>query len=43
MAGASIAGGLGGAALAHRLGRRMVRHAVITIGVVASVSLLLKI
>lgn len=42
MAGASIAGGLGGAALAHRLGREMVRHAVITIGVVASVSLLLK-
>jgi uncharacterized protein len=42
MAGASIAGGLGGAALAHRLGRRMVRSAVITIGVVASLSLLLK-
>lgn len=42
MAGASIAGGLGGAALAHRLGRRLVRHAVITIGVVASISLLLK-
>ena len=42
MAGASIAGGLCGAALAHRLGRRLVRHAVITIGVVASVSLLLK-
>lgn len=42
MAGASIAGGLGGAALANRLGRRVVRQAVIAIGVVASLSLLLK-
>src|SRR5919198_391421 len=42
MAVASIAGGLGGAALANRLGRRLVRKAVITIGVAASVSLLLK-
>lgn len=42
MAGASILGGLAGAALAHRLGRKVVRHAVITIGVIASVSLLLK-
>jgi uncharacterized membrane protein YfcA len=42
MATASIAGGLGGAALANRLGRRVVRKAVITIGVVASVSLLVK-
>jgi uncharacterized protein len=42
MAIASIAGGLGGAALAHRLGRKVVRHAVISIGVIASVSLLLK-
>ena len=42
MAGASIAGGLAGAAMAHRLGRRLVRRAVITSGVVASVSLLVK-
>jgi len=42
MAVASIAGGLGGAALANRLGRRLVRMAVIGIGVAASVSLLLK-
>ena len=42
MAGASIAGGLGGAAMAHRLGRQAVRKAVITIGIVASLSLLLK-
>jgi uncharacterized membrane protein YfcA len=42
MAVASIAGGLGGAALANRLGRRLVRKAVIAIGVGASVSLLLK-
>ncbi len=42
MAVASIAGGLGGAALANRLGRRMVRKAVIAIGAAASISLLLK-
>jgi uncharacterized protein len=42
MAAASIAGGLGGAALANRLGRRLVRRAVIAIGVAASLSLLLK-
>jgi uncharacterized membrane protein YfcA len=42
MAVASIAGGLGGAALANRLGRRLVRKAVIAIGIAASVSLLLK-
>jgi len=42
MAVASIAGGLGGAALANRLGRRLVRQAVIAIGVAASLSLLLK-
>jgi uncharacterized membrane protein YfcA len=42
MALGSVAGGLGGAALAHRLGRRAVRRAVIGIGVAASVSLLLK-
>jgi hypothetical protein len=42
MAIASIAGGLGGAALANRLGRRMVRKAVIAIGIAASVSLLFK-
>jgi uncharacterized membrane protein YfcA len=42
MAVASIAGGLGGAALANRLGRRAVRQVVIAIGVAASVSLLLK-
>jgi len=42
MAVASIVGGLGGAVLANRLGRRLVRKAVIAIGVAASVSLLLK-
>ncbi len=42
MAAGSIAGGLGGAALAQRLGRRLVRHAVVAIGVIASLSLLLK-
>jgi uncharacterized membrane protein YfcA len=42
MAIASIVGGLGGAALANRLGRRMVRKAVIAIGAAASISLLLK-
>lgn len=42
MAVGSVAGGLGGAALAHRLGRRLVRRAVIAIGAAASVSLLLK-
>ena len=42
MAVGSVAGGLGGAALANRLGRRIVRQAVIGIGVVASASLLLK-
>jgi uncharacterized membrane protein YfcA len=42
MAIASIAGGLGGAALANRLGRPLVRKAVIAIGIAASVSLLLK-
>jgi len=42
MAVASIAGGLGGAALANRLGRRLVRHAVIAIGIAASLSLLIK-
>jgi uncharacterized membrane protein YfcA len=38
----SIAGGLWAANLAQRLGRRLVRQAVIAIGVVASLSLLLK-
>lgn len=42
MAVASIAGGLGGAALANRLGRSLVRKAVIVIGIVASLSLMLK-
>jgi uncharacterized protein len=42
MALGSVAGGLGGAALAHRLGRRVVRQVVIGIGVAASASLLLK-
>lgn len=42
MAVASIAGGLGGAVLANRLGRRLVRQAVIAIGVLASASLVLK-
>src|SRR5919198_2220348 len=42
MAVASIAGGLGGAALANRLGRQAVRKAVIAVGIAASVSLLLK-
>ena len=42
MAVASIVGGLGGAALANRLGRRLVRQAVIAIGIAASFSLLLK-
>ena len=42
MAVASIAGGFGGAALANRLGRRLVRKAVIAIGIAASASLLLK-
>ena len=39
---ASIVGGLAGAALANRLGRRLVRKAVIAIGIAASFSLLLK-
>jgi uncharacterized membrane protein YfcA len=43
MAVGSVAGGLGGAAFAHRLGRRAVRRAVIAIGVFASISLLLKV
>jgi uncharacterized membrane protein YfcA len=42
MAVASIAGGFGGAALANRLGRPLVRKAVIAIGIAASLSLLLK-
>ena len=42
MAAGSIAGGLWGAALAQRLGRRLVRQAVIAIGVAASASLVLK-
>ena len=42
MALGSVAGGLGGAFLAHRLGRRVVRQAVIGIGVAASASLLVK-
>ncbi len=42
MAVASIVGGLAGAVLANRLGRRLVRKAVIAIGVAASLSLLLK-
>ena len=42
MAAGSVAGGLGGAALANRLGRRLVRRAVIAIGIAASASLLLK-
>jgi uncharacterized membrane protein YfcA len=42
MAVGSIGGGLAAAALAQRLGRRLVRHAVIAIGVAASVSLLVK-
>jgi uncharacterized protein len=42
MAVASIAGGLGAARLAQRLGRRLVRQVVIGIGVAASISLLIK-
>jgi len=42
MAGGSIAGGLGGAAVAQRLGRRAVRRAVVAIGVIASISLVFK-
>ncbi|HET9769669.1 MAG TPA: sulfite exporter TauE/SafE family protein [Acidimicrobiia bacterium] len=42
MAVGSVAGGLGGAVFAHRLGRRAVRRVVIAIGVLASASLLLK-
>jgi uncharacterized membrane protein YfcA len=42
MAVGSVAGGFAAALLAQRLGRRLVRQAVITIGVVASLSLLLK-
>jgi uncharacterized protein len=42
MAVGSVAGGLGAAVLAQRLGRRLVRQAVIAIGMAASVSLLLK-
>ena len=42
MAVGSVLGGLGGAALAHRLGRRAVRQVVIAIGIAASLSLLLK-
>ncbi|HEV7864883.1 MAG TPA: sulfite exporter TauE/SafE family protein [Acidimicrobiia bacterium] len=42
MAVGSVAGGLGGAAIANRLGRRLVRQAVIAIGIAASLSLVLK-
>lgn len=42
MAVGSVVGGLGGALLAHRLGRRMVRRTVIVIGMAASASLLVK-
>jgi uncharacterized membrane protein YfcA len=42
MAVGSVAGGLAAASLANRLGRRLVRQAVIAIGIAASVSLLLK-
>ena len=42
MAIGSIGGGLAAAALAQRLGRRLVRQAVIAIGIAASVSLLVK-
>ncbi len=42
MAVGSVAGGLGGAAFAHRVGRRAVRRAVIAIGAFAAASLLLK-
>jgi uncharacterized membrane protein YfcA len=42
MAVGSIAGGLGAASLAQRLGGRLVRQVVIAIGVAASFSLLLK-
>lgn len=42
MATGSLAGGLWGARLAHRFGRRFVRRAVVTIGLLASVSLAVK-
>jgi len=42
MAFGSIVGGLSGAAFAYRLGRTVVRRAVVAIGVVASLSLLLR-
>jgi uncharacterized membrane protein YfcA len=42
MATASIAGGLIGAALAHRLGRQFVRRAVVAIGLGATASLLVR-
>jgi uncharacterized membrane protein YfcA len=42
MAAGSVAGGLGAAVVANRLGRRLVRRAVIAIGIAASASLLLK-
>src|SRR5207244_5577165 len=42
MAVASVAGGLAGAALAHRLGRGFVRRAVVAIGLFATGSLLVR-
>lgn len=42
MIGASVVGGLVGANLAYRVGRRTVRHAVVAIGIVMSLSLLLR-
>ena len=42
MAVGSVAGGFAAAVLAQRLGRRLVRQAVIAIGIAASISLLLK-
>jgi uncharacterized membrane protein YfcA len=42
MAGGAIAGGLGGAAIAHRLGQERIRWLVVGIGVCMSVALLLR-
>jgi uncharacterized membrane protein YfcA len=43
MAAASIAGGLAGARLAHRLGRRFVRGVVVVLGLTITVVLAVKV
>ena len=42
MAVASIIGGFAGARLAHSFGRRFVRGAVVTIGIVMTIALFIK-